>query len=156
VAFEPFAAIGAATQGAARLLGLSKSARLRRSINEDVKLYGSLEGHDELKQAAAQVAGLVELETNQLVVREIIAANRSYDWSNLIVGVFLAGLCALPLIWTFPPQALWHWPVAIFSASVAVLFLVFGATMVRKQPKVEDLFTPNPEAGDEPPPSDKP
>jgi hypothetical protein len=156
VAFEPFAAIGAATQGAARLLGLSKSARLRRAINDHVKLYGTLEGHDELKQSAATVAGLIELQTNQLFAREVIAANRSYDWSNLIVGVFLAGLCALPLLWTIPPRAPWHWPVAILSGTVAALFLIFGATMVRKQPKIEDLFAPNPETGDEPPPSTEP
>jgi hypothetical protein len=120
-----------------------------------VKLYGNLAGHDELKQAAANLAGLVELETNQLVVRQVIAANRSYDWSNLIVGVFMAGLCALPLIWTFPPRTLWHWPVAVFSGLVAFLFLIYGATMARKQPKAEDLFTPNPDTEVEPPPPDK-
>ncbi|SRR6266545_23004 len=139
MAFEVVGAIGGITQGVARLLGLSKSARLRRAINDHVKLYASLENHDELKQARVQVASLIELQTNQLFVREVIAANRVYDWSNLIVGVFLAAICGAPLLWLVPPHAWWRWAVAIFSGTVAALFLIFGATMVRKQPTVEEL-----------------
>jgi hypothetical protein len=82
VAFEVVGAIGGITQGVARLLGLSKSARLRRTINDHVKLYVTLAGHDELKQAAADVAALIEVQTRQLVLREVVAAHRVYDWGT--------------------------------------------------------------------------
>jgi hypothetical protein len=42
VAFEVVGAISGITQGIAGLLGLSKTARLRRDINAHLKLYGSL------------------------------------------------------------------------------------------------------------------
>jgi hypothetical protein len=139
VAFEVIGAVGGVTQGVARLLGLSKSARLRRSINDHIKLYGNLRSEDELKEAAVEVAGLITLQTRQLVLREVIAANRWYDWSNLIVGVLLAAICAIPLLWILPPTALWHWPVVVLFGGLALAFLIFGLTQLRKQPTVEEL-----------------
>jgi hypothetical protein len=110
MAFEPVAMIGGLTQGAARLLGLSKTARLRRGVNEYVKLYSTLEGHDELKSAAADIAGVVEIQARQLARREIVAANRTYDWGYLSSAVFAAAVFAAPLPWLVPPQQWWHCP----------------------------------------------
>ena len=83
-----FGAIGALTQGVARLLGLSKTARLRRAINDHVKLHASLSSHDDLKQAASRVAVLIDVQASQLVGREIAAARRVYDWANLASASF--------------------------------------------------------------------
>ncbi len=137
--FEVVGAVGGITQGIARLLGLSKSARLRRAINDHLKLYGSLKNEDELKEAATEVAALINLQTQQLVLREAVAAHRVYDWSNLVVGVVVAALLAIPLPWLLPPRAVWQWSLAIILGIFMALFLIVGASMVRKQPKPEDF-----------------
>jgi hypothetical protein len=137
VAVELIGAIGGITQGVARLLGLSKTARLRRAINDHIKLYASLENRDELKQAATQVAGLIELQTSQLVRREEEAARREYEWSNLVIGIVVGAILAAPLWWLLPAHSLWQGAVAIVLAILAALFVIVGASMVRKQPKAE-------------------
>jgi uncharacterized membrane protein YoaK (UPF0700 family) len=137
VAVELIGAIGGITQGVARLLGLSKTARLRRAINDHIKLYASLENRDELKQAATQVAGLIELQTSQLVRREEEAARREYEWSNLVIGIVVGAILAAPLWWLLPAQSLWQGALAILLAILAALFVIVGASMVRKQPKAE-------------------
>ncbi len=48
--------INAVTTGIARMLGLSRTARLRRSIADHTTLYGGLQEHDGLTEAAGRTA----------------------------------------------------------------------------------------------------
>jgi nitrate reductase gamma subunit len=140
VAFEVFGAVGGITQGIARLLGLSKTARLRRTMNEYIKLYATLEDHDELKSAAVEVAGCIELYARQLALRELQAASRTYDWGYLGSAIFAAAFFAAPLPFVVPPQEWWHWLLAILSGGIAVLIVGIGVSSFRKQPKFEDIL----------------
>jgi hypothetical protein len=142
MAFEIFGAVSGVTQGVARLLGLSKSARLRRAINDDVKTYASLAPHDELKGAALELAGLIELQARQLALRELIAANRTYDWSQPIIGTLMAAICGVPLYLMFPPAYWWQWIADVLLGILAITLVASGMSGFRKQPKVEDLLVP--------------
>ena len=139
MALELVGAVGGITQGVARILGLSKSARLRRAINDHLKLYASLEGKGELKVAELQVAALIELQTSQLYQREVLAANRTYDWSQPIIGIVTAAICAVPIYLMFPPQAWWQWIASGALGILALVFLGAGVGGFRKQPSLEEL-----------------
>lgn len=140
MALELVGAVGGITQGVARILGLSKSARLRRAISDDLKLYASLGKDDgELKQPAVHLAGLVELHTRQLYLREVIAANRTYDWSQPILGIALAAICALPVYLMFLPDALWKWITSGVRAVLVLTLVAAGLSGFRKQPTLEEL-----------------
>jgi hypothetical protein len=128
-------------EGVARLLGLSKSARLRRGLNDHIKLYSTLSSHDELKQPATRMAELIDLQTSQLVSREEAAAHRVYDWGYLGTAIFAAALFAGPLWWLIPPNSLWQKALAVLLGGVAVLCLIVGVVDFRKQTKPKDSTT---------------
>jgi len=139
VALELVGAVGGITQGVARILGLSKSARLRRAINDHLKLYASLEGHADLKEATVQLAALIELHTRQLYLREVIAANRTYDWSQPVVGIAMAAICAVPVYLMFPPQTWWQWIASSILGILVLVLVAAGVSGFRKQPTLEEL-----------------
>jgi hypothetical protein len=139
VALELVGAVGGITQSVARVLGLSKSARLRRAINDHVKLYASLEGRSELKEPALHLAALIELQTRQLYLREVIAANRIYDWSQPIIGIAVAAICAIPLYLMFPPHNWWQWVTSGILGILVLAFVAAGIGGFRKQPTLEEL-----------------
>jgi hypothetical protein len=140
MALEVFTAVSGVTQGVARLLGLSKSARLRRAINDDTKTYANLAQHDELKGAATEIAGLVELQARQLALREAIAARRKYDWSQPFLGIIVAAICGVPLYLMFPPTAWWQWVADIVLGFLGIAFLAAGVAGFRQQPKAEEIL----------------
>jgi hypothetical protein len=81
-----------------------------------------------------------------LAFREAVAAHRVYDWSNLLVGVFIAAVLAIPLPWLLPPHTWWEWSLTASLGILIALFLIIGASMVRKQPKAEDFAAASEEA----------
>src|SRR6266536_3441745 len=108
------------TQAVARVLGLSRAARIKRSLAQTFELYGRLPEKDVLLEAARNnLANVINIHSEELLVREFAAANRSYDWGALTGAVFLAGLFALPLIWTIPPRGFVSWTVTIIFAGLA-------------------------------------
>lgn len=60
---------------------------------------------------------------------------RNASVSNLLIGVFIAAVLAIPLPWLLPLRTWWRWSLTFL---LMVLLLIVGASMARKQPHAED------------------
>jgi hypothetical protein len=139
VAFE-VGTIGAIAQGAARLFGLSRTARLRRGINDHLKLFVALREAG-LSAPTGMVGGLIHAQTRELAARESAATARQYDWDTVIGTVVLAALFGGPawLLWQLPDHKWWVRSLAVFLGFLAVLSALSGLRGVRKGPTVDEL-----------------
>jgi hypothetical protein len=127
-------AISTATQAVARLLRLSKTARLEASVNRYTKLYAQLRSEQGLEEPATQVGALIAFQVHNLVNREALALTRVYEWGTFIAAVVCAGIVLSPVYWIWTQAHWWAHLVAILLGLVALLFLAAGISTVRKTP----------------------
>ena len=132
-------AVSAATNAVARLLGLSKTARLKASIRAYTKMHAEMRSQQGLEQSAKQLSALIEFQTNNLVAREAIALTRIYDWGSLAGAILCAGIVGSPIYWLISLEHWWALAIAGLLAFIALLFVVAGVSTVRKTPDISDL-----------------
>jgi hypothetical protein len=127
-------AISTATQAVARLLRLSKTARLEASVGRYAKLYAQLQSQDGLEEPAKKVGALIDFQVHNLVGREALALTRVYDWGSFVAAVFCAAIVASPVYWLWTQKYWWSHVLAIFLGLIALLFVAVGISSVRKTP----------------------
>ncbi len=135
-------AISTATQAVARLLRLSKTARLQASVVRYTKLYSQLRSQDGLEEPAKKVGALIDFQVHNLVGREALALTRVYDWGSFVAAIFCAAIVASPVYWLWNQKHWWSHLVAILLGLVAILFVAVGISTVRKTPDLSGEESP--------------
>jgi len=127
-------AISTATQAVARLLRLSRTARLQASVTRYAKLHQMLQSQQGLEEPAKKVGALIDVQVSNLIGREAVALTRVYEWGGFIASIFCAAVVASPIYWLWIHKHWWSQIPAIVLALVALLFVIAGITTIRKTP----------------------
>jgi hypothetical protein len=130
--------ISAATQAVARLLRLSKTARLAASVTRYAKLHEVLRSQEGLEEPAKKIGALIDFQVTHLVVREGTALTQVHEWGGLIAAIFCATIVASPIYWLWTRGHWWSLVLAVLLGAVAILFVIAGATTVKKSPETPD------------------
>jgi hypothetical protein len=129
--------ISGATQAVARILRLSKTARLEAAVGRYTKLHGLLQGSDGLSESATKIALLIDFQVTNLVAREARALTQVYEWGGLIAAIVCTAIVVSPVYWLWTSHHWWSLLLAGILGLVGVLFLLAGITTIRKTPELD-------------------
>src|SRR5450759_1477852 len=74
------------------VVGLSRHSRLRAQIRDSLMLYSAAKLHDELHDAQGDLAGVITLQSAQLLADIDPSRAGRRDWSGAIVGFAITAL----------------------------------------------------------------
>src|SRR6266581_1013928 len=120
--------ISGATQAVARLLRLSRTARLEASVGRYTKLYALLSSHEGLSEPAQKLGLLIDFQVGNLVAREARALTRVYEWGGFVAAAVCTAIVVSPVYWLWNHHYWWTRPLAILLCLVGLLFLLSGIT----------------------------
>lgn len=102
------------------LFGMTRHNRLSDHIGDSVRLYEQVEQHEELKEAARDLAKVVNLQAAQLLA-VVTDRPRRWDWSTFSGGVILAALSGFIAWLMWKPWGL----TSQWWGTVLVVFVLF-------------------------------
>jgi len=131
---DAFSGFGAAVEAA---FGLSRAARVRRSIDANLNTYKSMQEIEPLADASRNLAAAITSEVSRLCAVVEGRSKKQRDLGAAIVGLTCTGVISLPMLWTSNHlDHWWGWALLILNGLVTLLFfsaaVAAGLTPPRK------------------------
>lgn len=125
-------AFGGLASGIATLVQLSRKARLRGSMESDVKLYLMMKDHDDFDTARKSLSELIDHQARLLC--EIGSSPQKRNHASGFVGLVFTALLALPLFWLIPRWDSWWAVPLVVSDCLAVLLFLYATVSAWSNP----------------------